>query len=120
MKEIELLLKDLSARIPYRVKFIDILNPKEKPSTLESIGISELVMNTDGDTFELEKIKPYLIPMDEMTEEQEIEFKSTCNGWCDYYWTSETFDWLNKNYFDYRGLIPLGLALSAVGLGIYD
>lgn len=31
----------------------------------------------------------------------------------------ETFDWLNKNHFDYRGLIPLGLALDATNLNIY-
>ena len=31
----------------------------------------------------------------------------------------ETFDWLNKNHFDYRGLIPMGLANDATGLNIY-
>jgi len=24
----------------------------------------------------------------------------------------KTIDWLNKNHFDYRGLIPLGLAIE--------
>lgn len=28
-------------------------------------------------------------------------------------------DWLNENHFDYRGLIPMGLAIDATGLGIY-
>ena len=28
-------------------------------------------------------------------------------------------DWLNKNHFDYRGLIEKGLALDATGLNIY-
>jgi hypothetical protein len=28
-------------------------------------------------------------------------------------------DWLNKNHFDYRGLIPMGLALDATGQNIY-
>ena len=28
-------------------------------------------------------------------------------------------DWLNKNHFDYRGLIPMGLANDATGLDIY-
>jgi hypothetical protein len=29
------------------------------------------------------------------------------------------FDWLNKNHFDYRGLIEKSLALDATGLNIY-
>jgi hypothetical protein len=28
-------------------------------------------------------------------------------------------DWLNKNHFDWRGLIPMGLAIDATGLNIY-
>ena len=31
----------------------------------------------------------------------------------------ETIKWLNKNHFDYRGLIEKGLALDATGLNIY-
>ena len=31
----------------------------------------------------------------------------------------ELQDWLNKNHFDYRGLIPMGLAKDATGLNIY-
>lgn len=54
-----------------------------------------------------------------MTDKQYREFLSTCNGYCDYYWTEETFDWLNKNHFDYRGLIPKGLAIDCTNLNIY-
>ena len=28
-------------------------------------------------------------------------------------------DWYNKNHFDYRGLIPMGLAIDATELNIY-
>ena len=28
-------------------------------------------------------------------------------------------DWCHKNHFDYRGLIPMGLANDATGLNIY-
>ena len=31
----------------------------------------------------------------------------------------ETIKWLNKNHFDWRGLIPMGLAEDAAGLNIY-
>ena len=29
------------------------------------------------------------------------------------------FEWLNKNHFDYRGLIEMGLAIDATELNIY-
>ena len=32
----------------------------------------------------------------------------------------EVIDWLNKNHFDYRGLIEKGLAIDATGLGINE
>ena len=31
----------------------------------------------------------------------------------------ETVKWLNKNHFDWRGLIPMGLANDATSLNIY-
>jgi hypothetical protein len=31
----------------------------------------------------------------------------------------ELIEWLNKNHFDYRGLIEKGLAVNAINLNIY-
>lgn len=31
----------------------------------------------------------------------------------------KVFDWLNKNHFDYRGLIEKGLAIDCTNLNIY-
>ena len=36
-----------------------------------------------------------------------------------FYPNFEIFDWLNKNHFDYRGLIEKGLAIDATNLNIY-
>lgn len=34
--------------------------------------------------------------------------------------TTEAYiDWLNKNFFDYRGLIPMGIAIDATGKSVY-
>ena len=95
------------------------------------------------------EIKPYLFPMSSMTEEQarmlsilygikDILSKKITDEYIDFevdagfgdvetrrIWYNEivssieTFDWLNKNHFDYRGLIPMNLAIDATRLDIY-
>ena len=89
------------------------------------------------------KIKPYLFPLSSMTEEQLYEIKeitefkynhntlelvkwtethTTLEFWLEevpQYSVIEVFDWLNKNHFDYRGLIEKGLAIDATGLDVY-
>lgn len=85
------------------------------------------------DDIDIEDIKPYLFPLSSMTEEQKKELKVICD-WCDdekdaqsilvlYYnhcvMKSNVIDWFHKNHFDYRGLIPMGLANDATGLNIY-
>lgn len=67
---------------------------------------------------DVSKIKPYLFPlsMSSMTEEQKEDMvKSSCGIGSD----KNVFDWYNKNHFDYRWLIPMGLAKDATGLNIY-
>ena len=78
----------------------------------------------DGEIYDIDddgiKVVPYLRPMSSMTKEEILEFiqigdsvlrigerKSTC------ILSLEQMDWFNKNMFDYRGLIPMGLALEA-------
>ena len=112
----ELLLKDLCARLPYRVK-LQLYNGELDNDVLNSIDTEEYIIVNGKDN--IEDIKPYLFHLSSMTDKQYREFLSTCNGYCDYYWTEETFDWLNKNHFDYRGLIPKGLAIDCTNLNIY-
>ena len=86
--------------------------------------------------------KPYLRPMSSMTEEEAKELSILCDitgvlsikitdeyidfevddgfssietkiiWYNDIISSIEIFDWLNKNHFDYRGLIPMGLAIA--------
>lgn len=126
------LLRDLCGRLPYMVKYSDVLNPKEQPSTLESIGICGLVMDTEGNSLEIENVKPYLFPLSSMTKEQKKEY----NRWkheipvCHYEYgdvveevelfdSPESFEYLIENHFDYRGLIEKGLAIDATNKNIY-
>ena len=117
----ELLLIDLCARLPYGVKgqymesedellravIINYhsLHPKSHPTG------EGMVMCGD--------LKPWLFPLSSMTEEQNLEYLRTCKGGNAGVPTLASFDWLNKNHFDYRGLIEKGLALDATGLNIY-
>lgn len=137
----DLLLKDLSARLPYGVKgqakgmikFFADEEVSEESWTLTSINVQLNTFGADTQTgiplfnrrTGICNFKPYLFPMSSMTEEQRDEYQNTCNvglnRWGDesYYATDESIDWLNKNHFDYRGLIEKGLALDATGLNIY-
>lgn len=137
----ELLLKDLCSRLPYDVKcsfgvddaiyIIEGINPNCCGAS--EIQATHIKSSINGD-FSLSSCKLYLFPLSSMTAEQlyelrelfgfEIEF---LNGFIDlssrstleYLEMVAIIEWFNKNHFDYRGLIPMGLAIDATGLNIY-
>ena len=78
-------------------------------------------MNTEsnitvGFGYEIHNYLPYLRPMSSMTEEEWKEYNQTIGK--SFSFTDEV-DWLNAHHFDYRGLIPMGLALKATK-GMYE
>ena len=124
----ELLLKDLCARLPYGVKvqttYINLKSGERKDISIDVLTTVEISMLIDG----IEEHKPYLFPMSSMTEEQskeleeiDPEFYSVIYENGDVYVSMDArgYDWLNKNHFDYRGLIPMDLAIDATGKNIY-
>ena len=130
--EKELLLKDLCCRLPYGVKvqttYINPQTKERKDIGTDVLSTVEISMLIDG----YEEHKPYLFPLSSMTEEQKNNcpinetnlniMKSNIGyGIIEMPWRlSYLFtDWCNKNHFDYRGLIPMGLANDATGLNIY-
>ena len=149
-----LLLKDLSARLPYGVicKSVNFKNP----TTLVTIDLDGplhsvyFCTNDEGSMWnDYDDIKPYLFPLSSMTAEQkrelltltgyDIRCEESCgfDSWGFYintvgeyryednqesiilYPDYKAIDWLNKNHFDYRGLIPRGLAHDATDKNIY-
>ena len=128
----DLLLRDLCARLPYGVKckvikrHIDgemlFIRSGSGALGLTVDNIKELVTNNQYE------VKPYLVPLSSMTEEQGKELEEVdpefysliCrNGDIHVSMNVRGYDWLNKNHFDYRGFIPKGLAIDATGLNIY-
>ena len=137
----DLLLKDLCARLPYGVKVqVDLQSDTYSPIVCKvcsvecaEIGSAFIGVETSPDTYnEFREFlcKPYLFPISSMTEEQKKEYDSIIYHnvelhWDRYYdvididWYEVLHDFYNKYHFDYRGLIPMGLAIDATGLNIY-
>ena len=119
----ELLFKDLSARLSYHVR----LKVWLKDGTTEE-GFLDLKHNYGDvlrDAFyynEIIDIKPYLFPLSSMSEKQSKEYHELIGGM---FGTSALInfevltDFFNSNHLDYRGLIPMRLAIDATGLNIY-
>lgn len=126
-------IKDLCSRLPYGV-IVD--TPKGKGHacdinfTIFGVEIGVNINTTVRDTFSINDVKPYLRPMSSMTEEQKKEYRKVCEldteilskhpmDGTPFPALYNSQDWLNKNHFDYRGLIPMGLAIDATNLNIY-
>ena len=123
-KDKELLIKDLSCRIPYGtiVNVNGISNVK-----LTSVSWYGEVGVDDGSTYlyPISEIKPYLFPISSMTEGQKEEY---CQLQQKIIYNSKEFvntdimnyiNWCYKNHIDVNGLISLDLAIDATGLNIY-
>ena len=117
----ELLLKDLCARLPYETKvYWANCNYGDKVKNLVSIDEFGMV----NDEFPVEECKPFLRPMSSMTEEEKdyvvkhsLGYTANIGGGKKdeklyFHFKAETYDWLNKNMFDFRGLIPKGFAIK--------
>lgn len=142
-EEKQLLLMDLCARLPYGVKckirytFNNETTFGEDVEAEEDDVLVKIDMQSKsayfdwyGDFISIEDAKPYLRLMSSMTDEEYKEYdKATDLDVAD---SAETLrenlkaktrvriskcyhgtDWLNAHHFDYRGLIPMGLALEA-------
>lgn len=119
-KENQLLLKDLCARLPYGLKVKCEKYPF--PVTVLYAGnINEVKFVETGGIEHICLIKPYLRPMLSMTEKEKEDFgiPFTSEGLVTLADTVECMDWLNAHHFDFRGLIPMGLAIEAPE-GMYE
>ncbi len=138
-EEEHLLLIELCEKLPYGV-IVDNPNPAggawDEVINIDT-SLKTVTLLYDGRVFSINDVKPYLRPLSSMTEEEWKDFSvfigktetyvqqirldadSMANpiigGYQCVYWGlfDKCIDWLNKNMFDYRGLIQNGLALEA-------
>lgn len=135
-EEKELLLKDLCARLPYGIKV--------KTNNINVLKLGTHTRVGEYVTDVIEPCKPYLFPLSSMTEEQTEEVHNliyqgvseSVNETSEWLKTRKendlrpitltyilsdrlVIDWFCKNHFDYRGLIPMGLAIDCTNLNIY-
>lgn len=143
-KDKDLLLNDLCGRLPYEVILevsfdTEDSNESQNPYPMVSLSADGVVIETDYHRYNIpiEKVKPYLRPMEDMTGDEmkyvnETFFKKSDHFMIDdcgemfvsaqpfesvytlaLKYQAEYFDWLNSRHFDYRRLIEKGLALKA-------
>lgn len=113
-EERELLLKDLSARLFYNVivkQYSSINGYVNNDGETIDIPLNKLIHSVFERNFLT--IRPYLRPMSSMTKEEKIEYDSFNAPTAHRKVWVNRLDWLLSNHFDFRGLIPMGLALEA-------
>ena len=120
----DLQLRDLCGKLPYlpKVHADDGLSPDGKGNDYTLLGVNAnkrialLGLDFDGvyATYKeyMDNIKPYLRHLSSMTDEEKKEYNIIVDALFD---TGISYlnDWLNSHHFDFRGLIPKGLALEA-------
>lgn len=127
----ELLLKDLSARLPYKVVAQVTYKDSEgwKTEDRKVLGVY-----TDGQVYvdcvytNIENTKPYLRPMSSMTEEEKrriskmmclrtydngVVYDMTYPVYTPYYVMEDCLSYLRSIHVDYSGLIEKGLVIEA-------
>ena len=133
-EEKQILLKDLSARLPYgvmvNVKGFDFDFNSKLVQIYKGVGCSFEVRN--GMPYDIDEIKPYLFPLSSISNEIIDEIYSNTGVYdinvdspvhievgTTFENLTKVFDILHKHHIDYQNLIQKGLAIDALGKNIY-
>ena len=121
----ELLLKDFCGRMTYNTK-IQLTEYSVTGKKLSSeIKILDYCMlgrvQAYCKGFRKDEVKPYLFPLSSMTPKQKAELAHlTANIDGIFEQVLAEIEFYHRHHIDYRGLIEMGLAIDATGLGIYE
>ena len=117
----QILLKDLSSRLPYGVRYRrfawDDKREEECISAkIYSISPDGYVRNYHEDESDyIDNVRPYLFPLSSITKKTLEEL----SAYIDIKNAYVAVEFFNSHHIDYRGLIEKGLAVDATGLNIY-
>ena len=121
--EKDILLKDLSSRLPYGVKGLVTFNGNHfmtqhqvEDRTIDG-KLYDRFAELQSSWYDNVTIKPYLFPLSSMTPEQKTTHNFLKHS--AYANPVKLVDFYNKHHLDCRGLIPMGLANDATGKNIY-
>ena len=104
----DLLIKDLSPRLPYDTKALVIDN---ESNVFEDVVISTTHLEIVQNSCTI-KVIPYLRPLASLSKQETDEYEEIFATYCKLQ-PHRLLDWLYEHHLDIRGLIPLGLALPA-------
>ena len=117
----QILLKDLSSRLPYGVRYRrfawdDKREEKCISAKIYSISPDGYVRNYHEDESDyIDNVRPYLFPFSSITKKTLEEL----SAYIDIKNAYVAVEFFNSHHIDYRGLIEKGLAIDATGLNIY-
>ena len=125
----DLLFTDVCAWLKYNIKAKYQCFHIHSVQGLTNAGLVVLRSETNKlITTDIKNIRLFLFPLSSITEKQskeleeiDPEFYSLIREDGNIYVSMDIrgYDWLNKNHFDYRGLIQKELAIDATNLNIY-
>ena len=117
----QILLKDLSSRLPYGVRYRHFAwdDKREEEcisAKIYSISPDGYVRNYHEDESDyIDNVRPYLFPLSSITKKTLEEL----SAYIDIKNAYVAVEFFNSHHIDYRGLIEKGLAIDATGLDIY-
>ena len=122
LEEKQLLLKDLCARLPYGVRvsvqsykgtFLGTLVTVTTKLPNTTLGEAWIEETDEALWCDYSLFKPYLRPLSSMTKEEREYVEDLSNFKATPSVVRDKVDFYLEHHLDYRGLIPMGLALEA-------
>ena len=101
---------DILSRLPYNLRIVH----NDTIYNADTYDAGQILLRGRADVFRVSVkfVKPLLRRMNSMTKEEKIEYETLLTNATEDGEVWKVTDWLNRNMFDYRGLIDDDLAVE--------